>query len=161
MTQEVPLVILNLVHVGHDQLVGRTCFLDQQVGPSMIRVHFAELKTEWHGLKTPPFCQDYAPSSQHSYQNYPWWGKLEWKLRCLGFQLRGSGRCQQILLWQSELLPFQELGKTNNFLMSLFPTVITKEIFGRNVALTCFVGKIAIIVARRQDGCNRLHCFSP
>jgi hypothetical protein len=33
--------------------------------------------------------------------------------------------------------------------MSLFPTIITREIFGKNVALTSFVGKIAIVVARR------------
>jgi hypothetical protein len=33
--------------------------------------------------------------------------------------------------------------------MSLFPTLITKEILERNVALTSFVGRIAIIVARR------------
>jgi hypothetical protein len=33
--------------------------------------------------------------------------------------------------------------------MSLFPTIITKEILRRNVALTSFVGKIVIIVARR------------
>jgi hypothetical protein len=44
---------------------------------------------------------------------------------------------------------FWELGKTNSFLMSLFPTIITKEILRRNVALTSFVSKIAIIVARR------------
>jgi hypothetical protein len=48
-----------------------------------------------------------------------------------------------------ELLPFQELGKTNSFLMSLFPIIITKEILGRNVAITNFVGMIATIVARR------------
>jgi hypothetical protein len=48
-----------------------------------------------------------------------------------------------------ELLPFQELGKTNIFLMSFFPTIITKEILGRNVALISFVGRIAIIVVRR------------
>jgi hypothetical protein len=47
------------------------------------------------------------------------------------------------------LLPFQELGKTNNFLMSLFPTIITKEILGRDVALTSFVNRIAIVIARR------------
>jgi hypothetical protein len=47
------------------------------------------------------------------------------------------------------LLSFQELGKINNILMSLFPTIITKEILGRNVALTSFVGKIAIVVVRR------------
>jgi hypothetical protein len=47
------------------------------------------------------------------------------------------------------LLPFWELGKTDRFLMSLFPTIITKEIFGRNVALTSFVGRIATVVARR------------
>jgi hypothetical protein len=34
-------------------------------------------------------------------------------------------------------------------MMSLFPTIITKEILERNVALTSFVGRIAIIVARR------------
>jgi hypothetical protein len=33
--------------------------------------------------------------------------------------------------------------------MSLFPTIITKEILGRNVALTSFVGKVATVVARR------------
>jgi hypothetical protein len=37
----------------------------------------------------------------------------------------------------------------NNFLMSLFPTIITKEIFGRNVALISFVGKIATVVVIR------------
>jgi hypothetical protein len=47
------------------------------------------------------------------------------------------------------LLLFWELGKTNNFMMSLFPIIITKEILGRNVALTSFVGRIAIIVTRR------------
>jgi hypothetical protein len=47
------------------------------------------------------------------------------------------------------LLPFWELGKTDRFLMSLFPTIITKEILGRNVALTSFVGRIATVVARR------------
>jgi hypothetical protein len=47
------------------------------------------------------------------------------------------------------LLSFWKLGTIDNFLMSLFPTIITKEIFGRNVALTSFVGKIATIVARR------------
>jgi hypothetical protein len=44
---------------------------------------------------------------------------------------------------------FWELGKTNSFLMSLFPTIIIKEILIKNVALTSFVGKIATIVARR------------
>jgi hypothetical protein len=33
--------------------------------------------------------------------------------------------------------------------MFLFPTIITKEIFRKNVALTNFVGRIATIVARR------------
>jgi hypothetical protein len=47
------------------------------------------------------------------------------------------------------LLPFRELDKTDSFLMSLFPTTITKEILGRKVALTSFVGMIAIIVVRR------------
>jgi hypothetical protein len=47
------------------------------------------------------------------------------------------------------LLPFQELGKTDSFLMSLFLTIITKEILRRNVALISFVGRIAKIVARR------------
>jgi hypothetical protein len=32
---------------------------------------------------------------------------------------------------------------------SFFPTIITKEIFGRNVALISFVGRIVTIVARR------------
>jgi hypothetical protein len=47
------------------------------------------------------------------------------------------------------LLPFQELGKTDSFLMSLFPTIITKEILERNVALTSFMGRIVTVVARR------------
>jgi len=47
------------------------------------------------------------------------------------------------------LLPLWELGKIDRFLMSLFPTIITKEILGRNVALISFVGRIAIVVARR------------
>jgi hypothetical protein len=47
------------------------------------------------------------------------------------------------------LLPFQKLGKTNYFMMSLFPTIITKEILRRNVALISFVGKIATIVTRK------------
>jgi hypothetical protein len=34
-------------------------------------------------------------------------------------------------------------------MMSLFPTIITEEILGRNVALTSFVDKIAIVVASR------------
>jgi hypothetical protein len=33
--------------------------------------------------------------------------------------------------------------------MSFFPTIITKEILGRNVALTYFVGRIATVVAKR------------
>jgi hypothetical protein len=33
--------------------------------------------------------------------------------------------------------------------MSFFSTIITKEILGRNVALTSFVGKIATVVAKR------------
>jgi hypothetical protein len=44
---------------------------------------------------------------------------------------------------------FRELDKTNNFMMSLFPTIITKEILRRNVALISFVGMIPTIVAKR------------
>jgi hypothetical protein len=33
--------------------------------------------------------------------------------------------------------------------MSLFPTIITKEIFRRNVALISLVGRIAAVVAKR------------
>jgi hypothetical protein len=44
---------------------------------------------------------------------------------------------------------FRELGKTNSFLMSLFLTINTKEILGKNVALTSFVGKIVTLIARR------------
>jgi len=47
------------------------------------------------------------------------------------------------------VLPVQELAKTNNFLMSLFPTIIIKEIFGRNVALTSFMGRITTVVVKR------------
>jgi hypothetical protein len=74
---------------------------------------------------------------------------LSGRLRCLGFWLRDSGRCWQILPLQSKLLLLWELGKIDKFLMSLFPTIITKEILGRNVTLTSFVGRIATIVARR------------
>ncbi len=45
--------------------------------------------------------------------------------------------------------PFRELGKTNSFMMSLFPTIITKEILRKNVALISFMGRIATIVVRR------------
>jgi hypothetical protein len=34
-------------------------------------------------------------------------------------------------------------------MMSFFPTIIIKDILGRNVALISFVGRIAIVVARR------------
>jgi hypothetical protein len=34
-------------------------------------------------------------------------------------------------------------------MMSLFPTIITEEILGKNVALTNFVGMIATVVARK------------
>jgi len=34
-------------------------------------------------------------------------------------------------------------------MMSLFPTIIIKEILGRNIAFMSFVGRIATIVARR------------
>jgi hypothetical protein len=34
-------------------------------------------------------------------------------------------------------------------MMSLFPTIITKEFLKKNVALTSFVGQIATIVVRR------------
>jgi hypothetical protein len=71
------------------------------------------------------------------------------KLRCFGFWLRGIGRCWQILSWKLELLLFRELGKTNNFLMSLFPTIITKKILGNNVVFISFVGRITTVVARR------------
>jgi hypothetical protein len=47
------------------------------------------------------------------------------------------------------LLSLWELGKTDRFLMSLFPTIITKEMLGRNVALTSFMGRIATVIARR------------
>jgi hypothetical protein len=47
-----------------------------------------------------------------------------------------------------KIASFQELGKTNNFLMSLFPTIITKEILEKNVVFTSFVGRIATIVVR-------------
>jgi hypothetical protein len=35
--------------------------------------------------------------------------------------------------------------------MSLFQTIIIKKIFGKNVALTSFVGKIAIVVVKNVD----------
>jgi len=44
---------------------------------------------------------------------------------------------------------FQELGKTNIFLMSLFPTLIIQEVLGKNVAFISFVGKIATKVTRK------------
>jgi hypothetical protein len=47
------------------------------------------------------------------------------------------------------LLPLWKLGKTDRFLMSLFLTMITKDILKRNIALISFVGRIATIVAKR------------
>jgi len=49
---------------------------------------------------------------------------------------------------------YQEFGKTNSFSMSLFSIIITKKIFGKNVAVIRFVGRIDTIVARRYDGYN-------
>jgi hypothetical protein len=43
----------------------------------------------------------------------------------------------------------RKLGKKTSFLMSLFPIIIIKDILGRNVALTSFVGRIAIVVTKR------------
>jgi hypothetical protein len=51
-----------------------------------------------------------------------------------------------------ELFLFRELGKTNNLLISLFSTIITKKILGRNVAFTSFVGRIATVVAKGRMG---------
>jgi hypothetical protein len=39
--------------------------------------------------------------------------------------------------------------QNKHFLMSLFPTIFTIEILGRNVALTSFVGRIVTILTRR------------
>jgi hypothetical protein len=58
-----------------------------------------------------------------------------------------------------ELLLFWELGKTNNFPMSLFPTIITKEILERNVALTSFIGMIVIIVTKGRLGAAKCTAF--
>jgi hypothetical protein len=44
---------------------------------------------------------------------------------------------------------FPKLSKIDSFLMSFFPTIITKEILIRDVAFTSFVSRIATIVARR------------
>jgi hypothetical protein len=46
------------------------------------------------------------------------------------------------------LLSFWELDKTNNFLMSMLLTIITKEMLVRNVALTNFVGRIVTVVTK-------------
>jgi len=57
------------------------------------------------------------------------------------------------------LLPFGELGKINSFLMSLFPTLITKKIFGKNVAFTSFVGRMDIAectVLALEEECDDL-----
>jgi hypothetical protein len=55
----------------------------------MIRVHFVKFELERHGLEAPPSCQHYAPFSQHSYWNYPWWGKPEWKAEVLWLLVEG------------------------------------------------------------------------
>jgi hypothetical protein len=47
------------------------------------------------------------------------------------------------------VISIPETWQNNSFLMSFFSTIIVKEILGRNVALTSFVGRIAIVVARR------------
>jgi len=36
--------------------------------------------------------------------------------------------------------------------MSLFPTIITKEILKRNVTLISFVGRIAIVITKSRMG---------
>jgi len=44
---------------------------------------------------------------------------------------------------------FQELGKTNSFMMSFFPIIITKEILERNVAFN--FGKIIFFYQNSQN----------
>ncbi len=51
--------------------------------------------------------------------------------------------------------------QNKQLLYVLFPTIITEEILGRNVAFTNFVGRIATTITRGYDGCNRMHHFSP
>jgi hypothetical protein len=82
----------------------------------MIRVHFVKFELEGHGLEAAPFCQHYAPSSWHSYWNYPWWGKPEWKVEMPWFFIKGQrkmsadftmviGITSVLGTWQNKQLP--------------------------------------------------------
>jgi hypothetical protein len=78
---------------------------------------------------------------------------LSGRLRCLGFWLRVEGLFKRKMLANFAVVirvaSVPGTCKTNNFLMSLFPTIITKDIIEKNVALISFVGRIAIVVTRR------------
>jgi hypothetical protein len=115
----------------------------------MIRVHSTKFEFERHGLEAPPSCQHYVPSSYHSYWNYLWRGKLELKVDVLWILVEGHPKMLADFAAVIRVASVSGTCQTDNFLMSLFPTIITKEILRRNVAPTSFVERIAIIVTRR------------
>jgi hypothetical protein len=115
----------------------------------MIRVHFLEFELEWHGLDAPPSCQHCAPFSKHSYWNYLWWGKLEWKVEVPWLLVEGQ---RKMLTDFVVVIKVTSVPRTcqNKQLHDVSPFHNNhKEILERNVAFISFVGKIATIVARR------------
>jgi hypothetical protein len=115
----------------------------------VILVDFVKFELELHGLEAPPSCQHCAPSSWHSCWKYPWWAKPEWKAEVPWLLVEGQRKMLADFVVVNEVAFALGTWQTDRFLMSLFPTIITKEILKRNVALTSFVGRIATVIARR------------
>jgi hypothetical protein len=86
-------MILNLVQVRHDYLVGKTCLLYYHVGPLMIRVHFAEFELSGMGLKHLPLINIVLYFLSILTGITLGGESLSGRLRCLGFSLKGNGRC--------------------------------------------------------------------
>jgi hypothetical protein len=75
-------------------------------------------------------------------------GKPEWKVEVPWLLVEGQRKMLANFVMVIRVASFLGTWPKKNFMMSVFPTIITKEILGRNVAFTSFVGKIATIVTR-------------
>jgi hypothetical protein len=75
-------------------------------------------------------------------------GKPEWKVEVPWLLVEGQRKMLANFVMVIRVASFLGTWPKKNFMMSVFLTIITKEILGRNVAFTSFVGKIATIVTR-------------
>jgi hypothetical protein len=71
------------------------------------------------------FYQHYAPSSYHSYWNYPWWEKPKWKTKVLWLLVKGQRKMLANFVmvirvtfvlgtWQNKQLPDVPLSHNNH-----------------------------------------------